>query len=161
LNPGIAGHWLGAPSCSFVTFVDKRTWTNVFLKEAKMSALLPEGKQPVPPDRRRSHSSAWIGGLVLIAIGVILLLQNLNLFVEPFNWWALFILIPAVAAFAEAWRHYQEAGRLTRKATGSLIGGLLLLSIAVVFLFNLDWGLFWPLILIVIGIGALLDATTR
>ena len=41
---------------------------------------------------------------------------------------------------------------------GSLIGGLILTLIAAFFLVDLEWGKFWPLVLILIGIGALFNA---
>ena len=68
------------------------------------------------------------------------------------NWWALFILIPACWAFVAAWESYQNNGRLTRGGAGSLVGGALLTLLALVFLFNLDFDLFWPLLLIAGGV---------
>jgi len=82
-----------------------------------------------------------------------LLLQNLGASLLN-NWWALFILIPALGAFANAWRAYQEAGgHLTASARSSLFGGLILTLVAAIFLFNLSWGLLGPILLILIGIG--------
>lgn len=112
-----------------------------------------ESRQDAPAQRRWENN--WIGGIVLIAIGVIFLLSNLtNFYIN--NWWALFILIPAVANFGNAWRNYQAHGHLSRSARGSLTGGIILTLIASAFLFNLDWGLIWPLFLIVGGLSAVL-----
>lgn len=113
-------------------------------------------------DERRaaggSGRGAWIGGAILIILGLVFLLQNMGLLVLV-NWWALFILIPAVAAFGSAWRSYQAAGgRLTGGARGSLIGGLVLVLVAGVFLFGLNWGVVGPLLLVLAGIGLLLNA---
>src|SRR5512146_1135342 len=89
-------------------------------------------------------SGAWVGGAILVILGLIFLLQNMGYFVVN-NWWALFILIPAIAAFGAAWRTYQDAGgRLTGAARGSLIGGLVLTMVAAVFLFNLNWTVVGP-----------------
>jgi hypothetical protein len=101
--------------------------------------------------RRAGRSSAWIGGAILILLGVVFLLQNMGI---PFltNWWAIFILIPAFWAFVAAWDSYQENGRLTRGGAGSLAGGGLLTILALVFLFNLNLGLFWPVLLIAGGL---------
>ncbi len=97
-------------------------------------------------------------GVILVLIGIIFLLQNMNIFILN-NWWALFILIPAVAAFGSAWRSYQDAGgRLTGGARGSLIGGLVLVLVAAVFLFGLNWGVVGPLLIVLAGIGLLLNA---
>jgi hypothetical protein len=107
--------------------------------------------------RRGRYGSRWIGGAVLIALGIILLLSSLGSFYLE-NWWALFILIPAIGAFGNAWRTYQAEGhRLTAPARGSLIGGSILLLITAIFLFNLNWALLGPIILIVIGLTLLLN----
>ncbi len=106
----------------------------------------------------RSHSlhenANWVPGIILIAIGVIFLFTNLTNFYLN-NWWALFILIPAIKNFGSAWGSYQRHGRFTKSARGSLTGGLILSLIASAFLFNLDWGLIWPIFLIIGGISAL------
>ncbi len=99
----------------------------------------------------------WVGAVILIAIGVVFLLQNLG-YPVPGNWWALFLLIPALAAFASGWRTYTQAGnRLTAASGGSFVSGLVLIGFALVFLFDIDvdWGLLWPAVLILIGAGAL------
>ncbi len=98
----------------------------------------------------------WIFGLVLIAVGGIFLLQNAGLPLLVGNWWALFILIPAVAAFGAAWHVYRQAGRLTPQAVEVATGGLVPLTIAAIFLFNFNFGYAWPVLLLVIGGGMLL-----
>jgi hypothetical protein len=149
-----------------------------------MSDQMPENQQPsqtpppTPPqpeylspreerarmreERRAARGgrfgSAWIGGVVLILLGVIFLAQNLGGFYLG-NWWALFILIPAAGAFGTAWNSYQNAGgQITAAVRGSLFGGLILTLVAGAFLFNLNWGLIWPIFIILAGIGALLSA---
>jgi hypothetical protein len=104
--------------------------------------------------RRQRHPGrpyGWIGGAILILLGGVFLLQNLNI---PFlaNWWALFILLPAFGAFLAAWESYRNSGRLTRGGVGSLVGGALLTILALVFLANLDLGPFWPILLIAGGL---------
>ncbi len=103
----------------------------------------------------RRQSKNWGAGLILIAIGVIFLVSNTTGF-SLHNWWALFILIPAFSNFGNALNNYQSNGRLTRSGRGSLTGALILTLIASVFLFNLDWGLVWPVFLIIGGLSALL-----
>ncbi len=100
----------------------------------------------------------WIGGVILILVGAAFLLRNFGLFDWPLfdNWWALFILIPAIASLGNAWRSYQAQGRLGGEVIGSLIGGLVLLCVALVFLLNLDWGAIWPIFLILGGLSILL-----
>jgi hypothetical protein len=109
-------------------------------------------------ERRRdrwSGDNGAIVGLVLIALGIIFLLHNSGLFYLN-NWWALFIFIPAGGALASAWRAYRVAGnRITPAARGSLTAGLVLTAVALIFLLNLNWGLVWPVLLIIAG-GSLL-----
>ncbi len=100
---------------------------------------------------------AWIMGLALVALGVIFLLQNMGLLVLN-NWWALFIMIPALGAFSEAWGRYRSAGRLTGAARGSLLGGLFFTLLTAIFLFGWNSGLIWPVVIILVGAGILLNA---
>ncbi|MCX6033101.1 MAG: hypothetical protein NT169_27930 [Chloroflexi bacterium] len=112
---------------------------------------------------RRHDATPWLGGAILIVLGLVFLAQNLGIATLN-NWWAIFILIPAVGAFTAAWRKYQAAGAsLTSGAVGSLIGGLVLTAVALAFLFNLglNAGLFWPLLLIIGGLAVLLQAVTK
>jgi hypothetical protein len=104
-----------------------------------------------------SGRNGWIGGAVLIVLGVLFLLRNFDLF-DLDNWWALFILIPAVGAFATAWRTYQRSGRWSSAARGQVIGGLVFTLVALAFLFNLDFGSIWPLFLILGGVSLLVNA---
>jgi putative effector of murein hydrolase len=105
-----------------------------------------------------SERNGWIVGLVLIAFGGVFLLQNAGFAVLPDNWWALFILIPAVAAFASAWTLYQQDRQFTPRVIGLITGGLVPLTIALIFLF--DFGGAWPILLVVIGAGMLLRSLT-
>jgi hypothetical protein len=104
---------------------------------------------------RRRNRSAWIGGAVLIGIGVLLMLQNFGVATLN-NWWALFILIPALGSFATAWRIYRGNGeQLSSPVVGSLIGGLVLTAVTATFLFNMNWAIVLPVVLILLGCGAL------
>ena len=108
----------------------------------------------------RSQSGAWIGGAVLIVVGIVFLLQNLgsnSFFLN--NWWALFILIPAIGAFERGFRMYREAGNaFTRGARSAFFSGLILLLVTSVFLFNLDLSLLGPAIIILIGLSMLANS---
>ena len=115
-------------------------------------------KEKLETDHGNQHSnrSNVTGGLVLITIGVIFLLSQITGF-HINNWWALFIMIPAVFKLNEAWQGYQSNGRFTDETRNALFGGLMLATVAGFFLFNIGWNLFWPLVLIMIGLGALLN----
>jgi|WetSurMetagenome_2_1015567.scaffolds.fasta_scaffold901622_1 hypothetical protein len=103
--------------------------------------------------RLERRGGSWVGGLMLIGLGILLLMQNAGT-ISFGRWWSLLILIPAVAAFANAWKEYQAAGgRLTGRAISALIGGLLLSGVTAALLFNLDWGWFGPALLLLAGLG--------
>ena len=129
----------------------------------------PENNQTQPEDydrrtarrqrieeRRRGRSGTWVAGAVLILIGIFIMLDNLaGITLE--NWWALFIMIPALGAFGNAWRAYQNDGRLSGSARASLISGFILTMVTAVFLLNLNWTILGPVLLILAGVGLLLN----
>jgi uncharacterized membrane protein len=104
--------------------------------------------------RRAGRHTGWFGGVLLVMLGVILLLEQLKI---PFlaKWWALFILIPAFWAYIAAWDNYKDNNRFTRLAASSLVVGILLTILTLIFLFNLAGGFFWPVLLIVGGLALL------
>jgi hypothetical protein len=110
---------------------------------------------------RKPRQPAWIAGGVLILIGVIFLISNVSGFVLN-NWWALFILIPALGSLGTAWQMYERNGRrFTAASQGPLVGGIVLLAVTAVFLLSLDWGRIWPLLLILAGLAAVLTSIQR
>jgi hypothetical protein len=116
------------------------------------------GSQPPSGETRRSFGGGWIVGAILILIGLVFLVQNFTAGFQLQNWWALFILIPALGSLGSAWRIYRSQGRLSHAVRGPLVGGLILLLVTAIFLFNLDWGKVWPAFLIVAGAGMLFTA---
>lgn len=123
----------------------------------------PPSSQPPHGPRRERGSEGWIAGAVLLVLGLIFLLNNLGLFsMRLNNWWALFILIPAVGSFSTAYRMYRSnGGHMTEAVRGPFIGGLILTAVTLVFLLGISWAVIWPVFLIIIGIGALLTALAR
>ncbi len=115
---------------------------------------LPEGEQP---HRQEADKRPWIGGVVLIVLGLIFLLQNVRGFYLN-NWWALFILIPALSSFADAWTHYRKDGRLNRRVRGAFISGCVFLLVTLTFLLNWNWSIVLPVLLIVWGVSLLLNS---
>jgi len=129
--------------------------------EYGMSENLRPSERSESAESSGRRNPAWLGGAVLIILGIVFLVRNLTGF-SINNWWAIFILIPAVGSLATAWRIYQSnGGRFTPAARGPLIGGLILLTVASVFLFDLDWGAIWPVFLIIIGVGTLFTSLSR
>ena len=103
----------------------------------------------IPRDNRRMRNRAFFG-ILLIVLGAIFLLRQFTSF-DFRNWWAIFILIPAFGSFSSAWMIYRHSGRINEGVRSSLGGGLITLTVAVIFLFDLDWTTWWPLMLLVPG----------
>ena len=104
---------------------------------------------------------AWIAGGVLILIGVVFIIRNVT-GLELHNWWALFILIPALGSLATAWQMFEKNGRrFTAASRGPLIGGVVLLAIAAIFLFSIDWAIAWPFLLILGGGAVVVTSLQR
>jgi hypothetical protein len=129
-----------------------------------MAQQYPSPENQQPKWEHRGGGRPWILGLVLVLVGGYLLLDNLNIlpaFFQINNWWALFILIPAIGSLYRSWQDYQENGRLTRAGRGSLFGGFILLAITGIFLFNFNWEMVWPVLLIIAGLGVLAGGFLR
>ncbi len=111
------------------------------------------GESPTENPQARS-----IGALVLIVLGVLFFLGEFDVFDLSGNWWAIFILAPGLYLLWRAYQTYSETGVLAGQAASQVGGGAVLTIIGLIFLLDLDWGRFWPLILIVVGVAALLGA---
>jgi len=105
---------------------------------------------------RGDASSNWVAGVVLVLIGLIFLSQNLFGFGLN-NWWALFILIPAASQLTKAYQMYRSEGRLSAQGRGALLGGAFLCFLAFAFLFGINFGLVWPVLLIAAGLIILIN----
>ena len=111
-----------------------------------------------PPRRHPpSRGTLWFG-LILVCVGIVLILERVGHF-SLHNWWALFILIPAFSSFRRGWQAMQATdGQFSSFARRSFIGGLVLTVVAVILLFNLDWVIFGPILLIVAGAAMLISS---
>ena len=110
-----------------------------------------------------SRAGTWITGTILIVLGAMFLMRSNGAFYIPLrNWWALFILIPAVGGLDTAFRTYRSAGnQWNTQARSSLLVGLVLLVVTGMFLFNLSWTWIGPLLIILVGIAILANAMIR
>jgi hypothetical protein len=96
--------------------------------------------------------------VILIVVGVVFLVQNVSGTTHVLhNWWAFFILIPAIGSLAGAWRTYASAGRrFGSGVTRQLTVGLALLAVTVILVLD-AWDKAWPVFLIIIGLGMALS----
>lgn len=102
----------------------------------------------------------WTFPMMLILFGTLFLLSNLGIFTLH-NWWALFLWFPAVGALEKAWGTWRSRGRITRRVRRHLVGAAIWGLIGAAFLFDLSWGMIWPSLIIVWGVGLLLQEVGR
>lgn len=138
--------------------MDEQDHSTEEIEEQSDSYDRREARRAYRAERRAGRqNNGWILGAILILIGIFVILQNLTTF-DLENWWALFIMIPALGAFGNAWRTYNRDGRLSAPARTSLISGFILTMITCVFLLDLNWTILGPVLLILAGAGLLLNA---
>lgn len=111
--------------------------------------------KPSVRERKPDSGSAWFG-LALIIIGIIFFAQQLGDF-QFNNWWAVFILIPAFSAFGSSFRMWQKSGKFHFGVWSTFYGGLFPLMVALMFFFDLDWGKYWPVFVILPGFGTMIS----
>lgn len=99
-----------------------------------------------------SRRGALIGGIVLIVLGALFLLDNLSLIPGGItDWWPILVVGAGLWLLAQAIR---------RRRSGGLVGGTLLVGLGGYLLANnlglVGEGLFLPVLLIALGAGLLL-----
>ena len=110
-------------------------------------------------------SNLWIG-LAFIAGGVTVLLNQSGLLSFDFNWWAFFIVIPALGSFRNAYDRYRATHNLFDMGVmlPALIG-LFMIGLMYNLLsgngWNFNWNLLWPLMFMVIGLGMIFGRSQK
>ena len=110
-------------------------------------------------------STIWIG-LALIVGGAMILLNQLNILPFKLNWWALFSLFPAFGALTGAYNRYRSTNDVFEMGVmiPALVGlFMLLLSVSLLVSDAIDLNLrvYWPIILIVLGLGLIIGRRRR
>ena len=110
-------------------------------------------------------SHLWIG-LVFIFGGAVILLNQLNILPFQLNWWALLILFPAFGTLTSAYNRYRSTNDLFEMGVmiPALVGLFMLLMSVSLLLGNaidLHLRVYWPIILIVLGLGLILGRGRR
>lgn len=98
-----------------------------------------------------------LGGFILIGLGLYFLLNAFNLLGDiSIVWWHLFILIPGLGLLAQAFVTFVRRGRLEKDAREHAFAGVMVVFVAAMFIFDLDWGRWWPFFLIIPGVAMLI-----
>ncbi len=131
-------------------------------RPAQQPAAEPRYLSPREQRRaRRDASGGWAGGLILVLLGLIFLLQSLGVPLIG-NWWALFVLLPAIATLGAALNRYVDDGGIISGAViAPAIVGLGFVALAGALFFNIDVGRIWPIGLIVVGVGVFIAGLLR
>jgi hypothetical protein len=110
------------------------------------------------------NSGGMVAALIVIAIGVVFLLDNFGIsfgFMEYHNWWAVFILVGAVGPLNQATRRFRAQGRVDGVVLHSLVSTAAIIAVALMFLLDLSWNLWWPLFIIFGGLWMLANNWKR
>ena len=113
---------------------------------------------PGNPPPRSVHLWRIFPAIAIVAIGVLFLLNNLGYpidFLENRNWWAVFILIAAAAPLTRAYELQRARGRFDAEIAHYVLCAAGITLVAVLFLTNADWGVWWPLFVILGGLFTL------
>jgi hypothetical protein len=99
-----------------------------------------------------------VTGLVVIAVGVYFLLRNFGIdmpFMYMHNWWALFILIAAIAPLTQAMQAWRARGRFDASVARPGLTALIIVSVALMLLLDVRWDRWWPVFVIYGGLWML------
>lgn len=112
-------------------------------------------QSPISAPKRR-YRLPWIG-LVLILVGGYFFLRQAGQLPANFNWWALFILIPALGSLTAMFGAIERGG-FNQAARSSLGSAVVIFTVAFIFLFDLSWTIYWPLLVIAVGFSSLIGS---
>ncbi|MGD8402918.1 MAG: hypothetical protein PVJ21_04620 [Anaerolineales bacterium] len=108
-------------------------------------------------NNKKQSSNLWLG-LIFVFGGVALILNQLNILPFELNWWALFIMLPAAGMLNGAYNRFRSHGNaFSMDVAFTALIGLFLVALSFSMLvgasWNFNWNLFWPAIIIIIGLG--------
>jgi phosphatidylserine synthase len=124
------------------------------------SAVTDSSRRDGPED------GTWPGmsivGLGVVLVGVVFLGRNFGMDLPlPDRWWAIFILLPAAAALVQAARFHRLDQRVSSRVAGAATAGVLMLAVALILFLDLSWAVFWPLLVIIVGLGIVARGAAR
>ena len=111
------------------------------------------------------NTTIWIG-MVFIFGGAVVLLNQLSTLPFELNWWALLILFPSFGTLTSAYNRYRSTNDLFEMGVmiPALVGlFMLLLSVSLLVgnAIDLNLRVYWPIILIVLGLGLIIGRGRR
>jgi hypothetical protein len=111
------------------------------------------------------NKTFWIG-MVLILGGAVILLNQLDVLPFELNWWALLVLLPSFATLASAYNRYRSTKDLFDMGVmvPALVGMfMLLLSVSMLAgdVVDLKLRVYWPVILILLGLGLIIGSRRK
>lgn len=98
--------------------------------------------------------SSWIWGIGLVLFGLIFLLQSLFQvrILQPWNFWAIFLIIPGTGMLVRAIEGLRHQGDTSGRVGNLMFTGILLILLGAAFLFGFGLNYILPVFLIVLGI---------
>lgn len=111
-------------------------------------------EQQLPTKKSRPVFGNWPLGLAIVLIGGVLLARNLGFelfFLNLHNWWAFFILVAALGPLQQAFVAYRREG-FGAPVANSLVSAAFIIFIALIFLLDLSFAVWWPVFVIVGGV---------
>ncbi len=113
---------------------------------------------------RKSRAGEVFTGLIVIAVGLVFLADNFGIDLPFFgwhNWWAMFILIGAVAPAGRAIDRYRSVGALDGQVVHALLSALAIVVVALIFLLDASFATWWPVFLVIGGLSMLVPGGKR
>lgn len=107
-----------------------------------------------PVMKGSGNDASWGLGLAIVVIGALFLARNLGVelaFLQFQNWWAVFILLAAIAPLQQAVAEFRRAG-LNAAVVNSLVSVAAIVMLALLFLLDLSFWTWWPVFLIAGGL---------
>ncbi len=92
------------------------------------------------------------GASILLLIVLIVFIQRVNLTWLK-NWWALLFLIPAIGSMNNLYVELKNKRGFSFSLASNLMGIIFPIVISVIFLFNLQWNLTLPIIIVLAGLA--------
>lgn len=112
----------------------------------------------LPVEKHQKHQkNRLFWPFILIAVGLIFLIQNLSPVPVHLNWWAAFIYFPVVASIAAGINAFQKSGKFDAAVRNSLGSAIVVGTVATMLLLDVRWSQWWPLMLIAPGLSMILN----